>query len=268
MKKHTVTSSFLALAFAFSPFEQASAQTTVDFNGSTLFGGIPVEIEGEDYVWLCMDVFADEPTGHAVPYTLSTNPGGLLFGRLAGLQANQVELLGAALVNIYLNNQSAILSGSGYTSPAFDFQAAAWYFIEGAIAKKWTNTLDAAVISSLADDPDLQWLRGSNINPGFGDLIRSGSSTPAEAASWNIFYGAPSGSENDEFQPILFFSSTPVPEPPPSFSSLRWVLSDSSVANAFLEELKSVHLSSARRWLRGFSAFPGGQVFGIDACLN
>lgn len=216
MNKTTLVS-ILAVALLAFPLV-SKAQTMIDFTDSNV-GGTPVEIGGQDYFWLCMDIFLNYPTDNVLPYNLTSDPSSLISGNQADITAGEMATISSAIVNMYLNNQDSILNSSGYNTTAYDFQVATWYLVRGAATNRWSDTLDATVINNLIDDSTLFWIRGNEedvTTPGFGDLMLSSLNTVPESMTWDIQFGTPSGVDNQGFQPLMFLSSTPLPVPEPS----------------------------------------------------
>lgn len=200
-------------------FKEAKAQTAVDFSSSGLYLHVPVQIEGQDYVWLCMDIDAKEPSAQQVEYYLSTNPADIAVLGLADITQGEMTAISAAIKNIYLNNQSAILEQTD--DPPVDFryatQAAAWYLILGARDDVWSDTLDATAIGALiAYEPYHFMWENNPPAASFSDLMNSALVPHPAAENWDVFFGVPAEvpAEGDKlYQPLMFLSATPVPEP-------------------------------------------------------
>src|SRR5690606_69905 len=100
---------------------KAQSSTSIDFSE------FYVSINDQEYLWLCLDVWAAYPED-TLAFNISASPEviGTSSSGITVIPVEQMAAIGTAIANMYLNNQEAILADFGYQSPGFDFQTAAW----------------------------------------------------------------------------------------------------------------------------------------------
>lgn len=174
---------------------------------------VGTSLEGINLWFICLDRFGESPANHTPyewEYTLSTNSNILAGGIWATVtDSAERQLIIDGISNMFLNNSASIYDdilsdGSSFNTPGSAIQLAAWLLIEQH-GVSWIGQLDNdAITSILTDKSEYQ-----------GSLVDTYLHTSLASAngSGRVFFGTPTGNTPSEFQDIILFSPSPVPEP-------------------------------------------------------